>query len=319
MRISPKLSLLFLAVISLAIAWYVSDHLNELYVLSRITTPYIILLAIMNVFSLAINGHVLKIIVYSFGVPLQLLEHFAISTISSFANIFTPFTGGAAFRAVYLKARYNLCFSHFASCFFGNYLITFSSNALIALICQGWLFLSLGYHSPFISATFAAIAAASIGAMFLHPNISPSIPFTWLREKVANVLAGWCIIRKSSGVLSRLLALSVLNTAVSSTIMYLEFAALQVNDTRGNPVTILQSIFLTTVSSLSLLINLTPAALGIRESLLMLTGQVIHILPSHMLSVVILDRVVSCSLLMCLFYPATRHLKVATRPETLEE
>jgi uncharacterized membrane protein YbhN (UPF0104 family) len=108
-------------------------------------------------------------------------------------------------------------------------------------------------------------------------------------------------MRKSRKTVMNLCSLTVLNLFLASAVTWLEFAAFQMKDPHGNGIGFLQATIFTAIGTLSFLISITPAALGIKESLLMFSSRFLGITPSQALAVSLLDRSVNVAVL-CLFF-----------------
>ena len=116
---------------------YVRNNLSDFTKISEISLPYVLLIGCVCLAMLVVNGFFLKVLTVSFGINLNFFEYFSISIITSFGNIFLPMKGGAGFRAVYLKSRYDFDYSYFLSSLAANYLVVFGVTSVAALGCSG--------------------------------------------------------------------------------------------------------------------------------------------------------------------------------------
>ncbi len=265
---------------------------------------YVIIIGCAVLAALIVNGLFLKALTIDFDIDLKFFEYFSISVITSFGNIFLPMKGGAGFRAVYLKSRHDFDYSYFVSSLAANYLIVFNISSVVALACQALFYLYSGGFSLLVALVFLAIAACTSWAIFSPPPSLEWIPSRWVRERANGVLSGWQIIRKNHKTVMKLCSLTALNLFLLSVITWLEFAAFaafQMKDAYGHGIGFPQSTIFTMIGALSLLISITPAALGIRESLLMFSSQFLGITQSQALAVSLLDRSVNVAVL-CLFF-----------------
>jgi uncharacterized membrane protein YbhN (UPF0104 family) len=250
---------------------------------------------------LVVNGLFLNALTISFGIDLLFFEHFSISIITSFGNLFLPMRGGAGFRAVYLKSRFDLDYSYFVSSLAATYLIGFSITAIAALVCLALFYVNSGGSSLPVTLAFLGIAALTSWAIFWPPPSLEWIPVAWVRERVNQVLSGWNTIRKSAKILVKLCWLSALNLFLCFLITWLEFGSFHMKDYRGNDISLLQASIFSAIGILTFLVSITPAALGIKESVLMFSSQFLRISQSQALTVSLLDRSVSV-LVICLFF-----------------
>lgn len=288
---------------------YIRDHLSDFACISEISPAYVALIACASLASLVVNGFFLKALTTGFGIDLNFLEYFSISIVTSFGNLFLPMKGGAGFRAVYLKSRYNFNYTYFLSSLGATYLIAFNITPVAALACMTILYFNSGGFSVPVALIFLAVAVATSWAIFLPPRDLEWLPPCNITKRAGQVLSGWHIMRKSPKTVANLFRLAALNLLIGSVATWLEFAAFNMKDPFGNGIGFLQSAVFTAIGSLSFLAGITPAALGIKESLLMFSSQFLGISPSQALTVSLLDRSVSV-LVLCIFFGfASVHLK----------
>jgi uncharacterized membrane protein YbhN (UPF0104 family) len=259
--------------------------------------------------SLVVNGLFLKVLTVDFGIDLSFSEYFSISVVTSFGNIFLPMKGGAGFRAVYLKSRYNFDYSYFLSSLAGNYLIAFHVTSLVALAGIILLRINTGMFNLPAAGVFVGIAALTAWGILFPPSALDWIPFKWPREKLGQILAGWRVTSRSRHTVLNLFGLALLNVILGSTVTWCEFAAFHMRDASGEAIGFLQSVIFTSIGALSILLSVTPAALGIKESLLMFSSESLGISPSQALAVSLLDRTVTFVVLALFFGFASIYLR----------
>jgi uncharacterized membrane protein YbhN (UPF0104 family) len=280
---------------------YVKNNLSDFTKISEISLPYVLLIACISLAVLALNGLFLKVLTIDFGIDLNFFEYLSVSIITSFGNIFLPMKGGSGFRAVYLKSHYDFDYSYFLSSLAANYLVSFNITSLVALTCLAVFYFYLGAFSFPVALVFLAVATVTSWAIFSSPPALDWIPLHWARERANQVVLGWHIIRKSHKTLSILCWLTALNLFLSATCTWLEFAAFKMTDPSGHGIGFLQATIFAAIGSLAFLISITPAALGIKESVLMFSSQFLGISPSQALAVSLLDRSVTV-LVLCIFF-----------------
>jgi uncharacterized membrane protein YbhN (UPF0104 family) len=250
---------------------------------------------------LIVNGLFLNALTISFGIDLNFFEYFSISIITSFGNLFLPMKGGAGFRAVYLKSRHDFDYTYFMSSLAANYLVVLIVTSVAALGCMALFYISSGMFSLPVALVFLGVAVFTSWPVFFPPSSPEWIAVRWVRELTNQVLSGWNIIRKSRKTVVRLLSLSALNLLLYSAVTWLEFAAFHMKDIRGNEIGFLQAAIFSEIGGLSFFIGITPAAFGIKESVLMFSSQFLGITQSQALTVSLVDRAVSV-VVLCLFF-----------------
>ena len=292
MKFRKAASLIVLFACVFLVVSYARDHLSDFRNLSNISVYYMFQIGGLFLSLLIVNGLFLKALTIDFGIDLCFHEYFSISVITSFGNIFLPMRGGAGVRAVYLKSRYNLDYSYFLSSLAGNYLIIFNVTSAAALAGMAVLYFYTGGFSFLVAGVFFFITVATSWAIFLPPAKVDWIPIGWARMRINKVLSGWHRIRKSGKTVLDLFILTILFMTFATVITWLEFTAFHMEDISGNPVGLLQAMIFTSIGHLTLLVAITPAALGIRETMLMFSAQFLGISPSQALAVSLLDRTV---------------------------
>ncbi len=280
---------------------YVRNNLADFTKISEISLPYVLLIGCVCLAMLVVNGFFLKVLTISFGIDLHFFEYFSISIITSIGNIFLPMKGGAGFRAVYLKSRYNFDYSYFLSSLAANYLVVFGVTSAAALGFLALFYFDSGVFSFPAAMVFLAVGAGTAWAAFFPPHTLEWIPFGWARERANQVLSGWHIMRKSRKTVMDLCYLTALNLCLASAGTWLEFAAFHMKDPYGNGIGFVQAAIFTAIGTLSFLVSITPAALGIKESLLMFSSRFLGIAPSQALAVSLLDRSLNV-VVLCLFF-----------------
>jgi len=214
------------------------------------------------------NGLVLKYFLEPFDIRLRFKEWFGLSVITTMGNYLTPFRGGAVARAVYLKKRHNFSYSYFLSTLSGIYIIAFLVNSFIGILTVVLLKHFYALFNIFVFTVFMAI-------FFLTGIIIFSLEFKETKysfiNKFINVINGWHLIKSNKKIILITSLISLINVAIIVLMMFLEFRVF------GVEISLLNVLFLSIVSTLSLFISITPGALGIKEAIVAFTATVINI------------------------------------------
>lgn len=280
---------------------YVRNNLSDFTKISGISLPYVLLICCACIAMLIVNGLFLNALTTSFAIDMNFFEYFSISIITSFGNLFLPIKGGAGFRAVYLKSKHDFDYAYFLSSLAANYLVVFNITSLAALACLELFYIrSTGGSLP-VTMAFIGVAVLTSWAILYPPPSLDWIPVRWVREWTGQVISGWRIIRKSRKTVLKLCWLSALNLFLGFATTWLEFAAFGMKDVHGDGIGLLQASIFSCIGALSFLVSITPAALGIKESLLMFASQFLGITQSQALTISLLDRSVNVVVLSLLF------------------
>lgn len=308
-------SIILLAILLAFIIYYMTEHISDFSIILNISPAFCLWIGILYLGNLIVNGLFFKVMIRDFGIELNFFEYTAISILTAFGNAFIPLRGGLGIRAVYMKSRYGFNYTNSVATIAGTNIIAFNIISILALVTLLVLYVTGAFFSLAVTFVFVLMAFASFYIMLYSPRWYRLIPFSSVRNKLDELMDGWSVIRKSPKNVYLLYLLGLANFLLLSLITWFEFMALNIQDMSGSNVTYPQSFFMSFMSTISLYIGITPASLGIREGLLMLTSTIVKISPSHVLMMSILDRAISFSLLLMLFHVATWHLKVRLRAE----
>jgi len=295
-KMTPKPKNLFSTGILLIIAalfiYYISRHISDFKQLSLVNPVYLVVLVVLFTFNYFLTGIITQNLIYPLGVRLKGTEAFAISVVTGFYNLITPFRGGAVTRAVYLKKRHNFRYTDFLATLAGMYVITFLIASFLGLISI--LYINYIYNS--FSWLIFFIFLSVFLPLLIIVALSPKIPLTknkWLNRFI-KVVNGWHLIKNNKRVIFIILTISLIQLILSSLMLYLQFQVFGIN------IEFIKCLLLTSISSLSLLIAITPAGLGINEAVIVFSALTINITPAQSLSVALLGRAVQMTVLFVL-------------------
>ena len=285
------LSILLTIIFIIFFAKYINSHLEDFKIIKNIDSYIeIFFISILTLSTFYINGLFLKITLQRFGLDLKFIEYFSLSLISTFANIFIPLKGGAGIKAIYLKKKYNLNYSKFISSFAGNFILVISTNSVVMFLIMLILYFNSNILNIPIFLFFTLMMLVSSYIIISKKELQ--LPSNRFFNKIQSILDNWYVIKRSGNTIFKLYIISIINVIIIAILLFVEFKAFNLVDTNGETISIIKSSFLSLVRSISMLISLTPAALGIKEGLMMLVSGSVNINPSHSLAVSILERVV---------------------------
>lgn len=301
--LSSPLTIIFIALF----AWYFFSHLDSFKPLLDISALALVLVGLTKFANHAINGVFMKLTVEVFTRKMSLLESIYVAILSAIGNFFGPLLGGTTIRAVYLKKVYNLPYSFFTSTLAGYYLILFAVNNVLAIIAL--LLLGKSTYQSSLLLFFAVWLLVLIGLMFARLPDRAKLGrldkhrltnFFW--SGIYEVETGWHRLLKTRLMLVKLCLLALAGFAVAYITALVEFKAIHA------PISVAALGLYTVISISSMLISLTPGAIGIRESLLLLTSSVMGVSNAQILQVSVIDRGASF-LILFILYLAIKILK----------
>lgn len=297
---SPKqlLALLFTLVILLGAGYYLYKNYNDFKIILELKYWQVIVLAGFNLILLSINGLFSWYLYRQFGVNLGKIESIALATATSFANTFLPFRAGMGVTALYLKRKHGFRYSSFATTLAGSYVINFFVIGILGLLSMLIIYLRTSSFSILVALAFLGLSLGSILAVSATKLFLRLIPFEGFRSKVESVVEGWNTISKSPKRVAIMSLITGLNSLVVASLLYFQFRYLDITTTKGEIVQIWDNVFLSSFSVLSIFLNITPSALGIKEVLFAFASQVINIRTQDAIVASVLDRIVNASVLL---------------------
>lgn len=250
-----------------------------------------LLLVLMMVISYSPLAYINRDLLSVMNIRMGASESFQLSIITGFYNVITPFRGGMAVRAVYLKKHYAFSYTDFLATTAATYIITFLIAGLVGLVTTALLYARAHTYSALLGVVFAITTAGMVVLMLLPKLQEPK--HRWL-SKLVRVVNGWHIVRRHPRVVLSITLLTAAQLVIGAVMLLLQFRVF------GVPVDLTQALFLASIGSLGILIAITPAGLGISEAITVFSALTIGITPAQSLAAAILGRLVSVVVLFIL-------------------
>ncbi|HET6924803.1 MAG TPA: lysylphosphatidylglycerol synthase transmembrane domain-containing protein [Candidatus Saccharimonadales bacterium] len=288
--------------------WYGLVHREIFQSLKQVSIISLVLIVIGRLINIWTTGLFTKWTVEAFTDTLSQSESFVVAVLTAIGNFFGPLFGGLGIRAIYLKKYHNLPYSKFTATLIGYYLMMFQFNSLLAI--GSLLALPHTDQTGFVLAIFVAWFVVFFLLTFV--KLPPRERMRWLsRHKPGSLLTkvlydiedGWKVLVGNRKLLVQMLVLAVANLLTLYLINYVEFRAL------GIHVSPAAMGLYTAIVQASLLLSITPGAVGIREAALLVLAGTLGITNQQIIQVAILDRGIYFLLLGVLFM-VTRHSKL---------
>jgi len=252
-----------------AAVYYFSKHHNLLSQLGHLSV-----ITILLVFSLYIVMFVVLLIIFKatvnmVNIKLSLKENSLVNAYSLFMNFFIPGQTGPAYRAYYLNKIHRLKVLDYGLVTIVYYLIYgLVSVILVFAGSQAW-WLTIGV------ATITLLAAIIGFKLYSHK-------FKHYRLNLSPRTLGYILIA------------TILQSIIQATIYFVELHSI------NKAIHIQQVITYTGAANLALFVALTPGAIGIRESFLLLSEKLHHISSANIVLANVIDRSVFLVFLLTL-------------------
>lgn len=269
-------------------AVYFSSSVAEFRSLQEINGIFLLLAAVGHVLLIASNGLLIRWLLVPYKTSISRYQAFYASVLSSIGNFFLPAGSGALLRANYLKKVANLRFKDFVTTLYGTYVILFLCYGLMGL-------LSLIFLQTTISNTGLILAAVFLGMIggtgYLTLVGMPK--YVQQRLKASNhkliaginyVVLGWKTVVRDKMLVYKIIALTLVWFALSMFVFYCSARAVGLN------IKLWALVLYSALGSLTMLVNITPGSLGIRESIFLFSASVLGMTAPQILSVSIVER-----------------------------
>ncbi|MDF1521150.1 MAG: lysylphosphatidylglycerol synthase transmembrane domain-containing protein [Brevefilum sp.] len=286
------------------LALYLINNRNIFEVIKQITWGDFLLIASTDIAILLLNASLNHSVISRVSKKIKFSDSLLLQFANNFLNKLTSHTG-ILFRGVFLKGVYKLDLSRFLATIAGVYIISFSVNSVVGLISSGIIYQSSGLYNIAIIILLELTMLVTLTLMVVSPVIKNREGF--IRRNLGKMLDGWRIIKTEPKMLLVFASITILITLVSALQQYFIFKSIGVS--LSAPVV----FYLASLSSLTILISLTPSGIGIREAVFAFSAQLVNIdIPVLLLSSLVL-RVISFLTLFILggisYYVLTKRLK----------
>lgn len=296
-----KKGLTYLVLIALGYYLYKNFYLITDTV-KTLTVSSISVILILKVLMIAINGEILITTLKCFDTEIERSRSYYITLISTIANFLTPFRGGAAIRALYLKKYHNISYTHFASTLSAYYILVLFISSISGSLAI--LFLDRSSLTQYLLLLGLFIGILIISLVLLFANVHRFLKtevhsknkflnkiFSFIRQ----FILGWDYITKNKKVLTQLIIYSLISHILIFFISFIEFHSINIQTSMTSMLTY------TSLSNISLLISITPGSLGIREAIFIFSSQVLNISNDAILQVAVIDRSTTLLVILLLY------------------
>jgi uncharacterized protein (TIRG00374 family) len=289
---TKKLISILILTITLALAiYFIITNISSFKQL-QITNPELILLrTLLALITLLILGLINKSLLKPLKVNISLKESTQISIVNSFYNLITPFRGGIATRAYYLKKKYNLQYTKFLGLVATSTLLVVLISSIMGLIATLLIYKTENIFNPIIPIIFIITLITTLTIAIIAPTIKET------KYKIINnfirIINSFSQINKNKFFLIAAI-LTLIQLLIAAYATQLTFGVF------GIQISFIKTLFLSSIGGVSLIISLTPANLGISEAITVFSAQTIGISPVHSLSAAILGRLIQFIILFTL-------------------
>lgn len=255
-------------VIIIVLFFYIKGNINDFLIIKSISSGYICILLLIELFSLLLQGYVLKALVKCFDIDLSFKEWFGLTVLTNVGNYIFPI-GGFGFRAAYLKKVHNFNYTYFVSTLSAIYIIQFmifSLGGLIGIWAISPHFKNLNYMLiVFLSTIFLFSAFLALFSTKL-----PRFKSKFL-IKFENVIEGWQKMKQSPVFLRIIFFSTLAQFLLGSATFLFAYGSL------GVQVSYLKAFLPTSLSAFAIIFRITPGSLGFYEGIVIYATRLLNI------------------------------------------
>lgn len=287
---SLKISL-FILVIVLFIYYYLNN--KESFAKLQQIHPAILLLIIVLQFGVIVTNILFyKYSLSFFGARIELKDNYKVIVRSSLINFFGFLQGGTGYRAFFAKRYFNINYKKFSLLFAVNTILVFAVSGLMGLIGVSARILSSGWNeSNLIVFAFFLLTLSGI-VLVLSVRERYSILQFHAFARLREIVKQWHTLVSYRSFVLRLFVVAVCQFVIMTIVYGMELATLGYNpDLFG-------LLIYTAVANFSLLVALTPSAIGIREGLLIFSQNSLGVSTEAVVLAGTMDRAVYFILLV---------------------
>lgn len=252
------------------LAWYLYQNRTIFNSLKNISWVQIGLIIILDFACFFVNSLLNYTMIKRLEPRISFLDCYMLQYVNNALNKILPtIGGGAAFRAVFLKQKYQFSYTNFISTISGLYLISFMTTSIIGLLCMWLIYLQFNIYNIVIIIIFLALLLPSIVIIFLSPKLPDSN--SRIIKTIKNIIEGWNILKKDPIFILFYAFFSILLLFLSAFQTLISYQAL------GIQTNLIRMLFLSTLGIILALVNFTPDGIGIKEGIFIFTANLVQI------------------------------------------
>jgi len=257
------------------LVWYLYNNRGVLGSLKNIRWQQILGIIMLDTAMFLIGGLLNKSLIDRFDPRVSLLDCFSLQYANNFLNKILPtIGGGAAFRAIYLKRKYQFPYSQFISTVGGLYVISFLSVAVVGIACLLAIYIRYNQFNLVILTVFISLLLPCLFIILFSPQI-PASNNKFLKI-LKSIVEGWNIIKQDPKFILVYASLSVVILLISAVQTLISYQAL------GVQTTFISMLFLATLGIILAFLNFTPDGIGVKEGIYIFSADLVQ-MPDNLL------------------------------------
>ena len=261
MKFLRYIYILFVIFILIFIIIFIKNNLEDIKkVIVGISLFDFIILSILTIITMLLNGNKIEILTKYYGLKLRFKEWFGLSAITTMGNYLAPLGLGMSLRGLYLKKKYKFPYGIFITTLATGYLTSFLMYSFFGLIIMVVAYFKYDFFNIILFLLFLITFLVCIVVILFSPK------FNYKKNnfisKIINIVNNWNKMKKNYKLLIKLTFNDFLSLLIYSFRIFFIFYIL------GNKIPFISSTLISVLTLFSTIIGLTPAAIGVKEVLI---------------------------------------------------
>jgi uncharacterized membrane protein YbhN (UPF0104 family) len=259
-------------------AFYLRSNSEQFNSLRNVSFFSVVLIVVGQLTVLLSNAILLRYIARLFKKPLPLMESIRVTAYSSLINFFGFLQGGVGFRGYYLYQYYAIPVKKYVAMTTVQYAIVFGLSGLMVL--TGLVFAKQNTLTPLlVTALISFIVIVTATFLFIYYKKTAFTVRIISRIETATKFL-------NASIVGKIILVATLQLLGSALAYYVGLRSI------GAEVSVESLFIYTGVSQFSILIALTPGAIGIREGLLLIVSTQMNLSTQDIVLAATIDRAV---------------------------
>lgn len=252
------------------LSWFLYQNRDLFALLQNVRWQHILGIVILDTLIYVANSYINYSMLTRLDPKVTFTDSLMLQYVNSLLNKILPtIGGGAAFRAYYLKKKYQFPYTQFASTVTGLYVVSFSTTSIIGILCLIIIYLEYQVFNWLIFMAFVGILIFTL-AVILFPVKVPASSHRLLRI-LKNTVDSWNIIKREPKIVLGYMILTLIILLLSTAYTYLGYSALGVEPS------LIPMVYLSTLGIIMAFLNFTPDGIGVKEGIYVFSQNLVRI------------------------------------------
>ena len=281
-----KFSYLISSILIFFVGIFLYSNPDELTILNAISPVTLFILVSIKFITLLINSRFNQELLKVFNLNISNIESLYLGSLTFLGNLYLPARSGGNLRMLYLNRKYKFKSPALASMYLYFFIVTIFLNSLIGIICL--VLITTNYDLLF----YVSLILFSLMLVFSYFLTFKKFSFNYKNREsrlvswIEKLKKSWNLITTNKLVQRKLIFLTFSNYLLFALEAYILIELLfGLRD-------MFTVFYYNSISVLSSLASFTPASLGIKDTMVFLSGQILNLTTGQIISLMIVERAV---------------------------